>query len=126
MLIRIWNSWILIPLRWLQSSGVWPDNFTYPFLLKAFSGHSSLPIVRMIHAHIEKYGFYSDIFVPNSLLDNYCKCGLLGGFCARKLFRVMEEKDTVSWNSMIGGLVKAGELRGSSPTLSLSHTLSHL
>lgn len=64
----------------------------------------------MIHAQVEKLGFLADIVVPNSLIDSYCKCGLLGVGEARKLFTVMGERDIVSWNTMIGGLVKANEL----------------
>ncbi|PON96329.1 Pentatricopeptide repeat [Trema orientale] len=94
----------------LQSNGVFPDNFTYSFLLKACFGKTWLPVVQMIHAHIEKFGFCSDIFVPNSLIDCYCKCGALGVSAAKKVFAVMGVRDTVSWNSMIGGLVKVGEL----------------
>ncbi|XP_004306116.1 PREDICTED: pentatricopeptide repeat-containing protein At3g29230 [Fragaria vesca subsp. vesca] len=94
----------------MQAHGVYPDNFTFPFLLKACSGKGYLHVVLMIHAQIEKFGFCGDIFVPNSLIDTYSKCGLEGVGAARKLFRVMEEKDIVSWNSMIGGLARAGEL----------------
>ncbi|GMP30667.1 hypothetical protein CsSME_00005229 [Camellia sinensis var. sinensis] len=95
----------------MRNRGVWPDNFTYPFVLKACSGQDSLRLVQMIHTHVEKYGFGSDIFVPNSLIDSYSKCGSMGIQAARKLFMVMVERDLVSWNSMVGGLVKAGELR---------------
>ncbi|XP_077211477.1 pentatricopeptide repeat-containing protein At3g29230-like [Tasmannia lanceolata] len=93
----------------MQKNGISPDNFTYPFLLKACLGHNSLFQVRMIHTQILKFGFSSDIFVPNSLIDSYVKCG--GGVdAARKLFDEMPERDVVSWNSLISGLVKAGEL----------------
>ncbi|KAJ7974354.1 putative Pentatricopeptide repeat-containing protein [Quillaja saponaria] len=91
----------------MQKSGVYPDNFTYPFLLKGCAGRSRFPVIQMIHSHIVKIGFYSDIFVPNSLIDTYSRCGLLGVIAARKLFMAMIERDTVSWNSMIGGLVRA-------------------
>lgn len=94
----------------MQRNGGYPDNFTYPFLLKACSSESWFPMVQMIHTHIEKFGFFSDIFVPNSLIDSYSKCGFIGVNSARKFFMLMGERDTVSWNSMIGGLVKAGEL----------------
>ncbi|XP_062106574.1 pentatricopeptide repeat-containing protein At3g29230 [Humulus lupulus] len=94
----------------MQSNGVCPDNFTYSFLLKACYGKNWLPMVQMIHTHIEKFGFCSDIFVPNSLIDCYCKCGPLGVSEAKKVFAAMEVKDIVSWNSIIGGLVKVGEL----------------
>ncbi|KAI3452260.1 hypothetical protein Pfo_008925 [Paulownia fortunei] len=93
-------------MRW---SGILPDNYTYLFLLKACSG---LKFVGMIHAHVEKCNLYSDLFVPNSLIDAYSKCGLMGVRAAKMLFDVMEERDLVTYNSMISGLVKAGELKG--------------
>lgn len=94
----------------MQSRGLYPDNFTYPFLLKACSGQSSLKLVQMLHTHVEKFGLYSDVFVPNSLIDSYSKCGSHGVNAAKKLFSAMEGRDVVSWNSMIGGLVKVGDL----------------
>ncbi|KAJ1421436.1 Tetratricopeptide-like helical domain superfamily [Sesbania bispinosa] len=98
----------------MQRNGISPDNFTYPFLLKACNSYSSLHLVQMIHAHVEKFGFYGDIFVPNSLIDSYSRCGSAGLDGAVKLFLAMEERDVVTWNSMIGGLVKGGELDGAS------------
>lgn len=94
----------------MQSFGVFPDNFTYPFLLKACSGQNDFPLVKMIHTHIQKYGFCSDIYVPNALIDSYSRCGLVGVGAAKKVFSVMDDKDVVSWNTMIGGLVKANLL----------------
>ncbi|XP_030513745.1 pentatricopeptide repeat-containing protein At3g29230 [Rhodamnia argentea] len=94
----------------MQRNGVFADNFTYPCLLRACCGQTSLSLVQMIHAHIEKFGFWADIFVPNSLIDTYCKCGSLGVRAARKLFDSMAVRDTVSWNTIITGLVKAGQL----------------
>ncbi|KAK6155053.1 hypothetical protein DH2020_009301 [Rehmannia glutinosa] len=96
---------VFCEMRW---SGILPDNYTYLFLLKACSGLKS---VKMIHAHLEKYNFYSDLFVPNSLIDAYSKCGLMGVREAKMVFDVMVERDLVTYNSMISGLVKAGELK---------------
>lgn len=92
----------------MQSCGVRPNVFTYPFLLKVFSG---LEIVSMIHAHVEKFGFWEDLLVPNSLIEAYSKCGLVGVCEAKKVFSLMGQKDNVSCNCMLSGLVKAGELR---------------
>ncbi|KDP46560.1 hypothetical protein JCGZ_08532 [Jatropha curcas] len=96
----------------MQKNGIFADNFTYPFLLKACNGQAWLPMVQMIHSHVEKYGYFGDMFVPNSLIDSYSKCGLSGVNSALKLFMAMDEKDVVSWNSMIGGLVKTGDMSG--------------
>ncbi|KAM0936708.1 putative tetratricopeptide-like helical domain superfamily [Dioscorea sansibarensis] len=94
----------------MQEDGVFPDNFTFPFLLKACSGHSALSSVKMMHAQIVKLGFLSDIFVPNSLIDSYSKVGRCGLEFAKRVFDEMPERDVVSWNSLIAGLVRAGEL----------------
>ncbi|PIM98014.1 hypothetical protein CDL12_26949 [Handroanthus impetiginosus] len=91
-------------MRW---SGIDPDSYTYLFFLKASTG---LNFVKMIHAHVEKCNLYSDVFMPNSLIDAYSKCGLTGFIEAKMLFDVMEERDVVTYNSMISGLVKVGEL----------------
>ncbi|KAL4376821.1 hypothetical protein GQ457_02G014620 [Hibiscus cannabinus] len=83
------------------------DNFTYPFLLK---GCNCLKLVRMIHTHIEKNGFLGDSFLPNALIDSYSKFEELGINAAWKLFMVMEDRYVVSWNSMMAGLLKVGQL----------------
>ncbi|XP_073222335.1 pentatricopeptide repeat-containing protein At3g29230-like [Cicer arietinum] len=94
----------------MQVNGVFPDNFTYPFVLKGCNGRKWLSLVKMVHAHVEKLGFYGDIFVPNSLIDCYCRCGSVD--TAMRFFLGMEERDVVSWNSMVGGLVKCGDFDG--------------
>ncbi|KAL6518962.1 Pentatricopeptide repeat-containing protein [Orobanche hederae] len=92
----------------MRRSGIVPDSFTYHFLLKACSG---LKFVKMIHAQMEKWNLFSDLFVPNTLIDAYSKCGLMGVKAAKMVFDVMEEKDLVTYNSIISGLVKAGVLQ---------------
>ncbi|MQL97300.1 hypothetical protein Taro_029989 [Colocasia esculenta] len=97
----------------MQRGRVQPDNFTFPSLLRACcsSGQAALVQVEMIHTHIVKMGFLGDVFVPNALLDSYSKCCSIGGAeSAKKLFDAMPQRDVVSWNTMIAGLARAGQL----------------
>ncbi|GJT18161.1 pentatricopeptide repeat-containing protein [Tanacetum coccineum] len=95
----------------MQRCGVYADNFTYPFLLKGCCGFNDYVLVKMIHCHIVKLGFCLDVYVPNALIDSYSRCGVVGVGDAKRVFEGMGEgRDVVSWNTMIGGLVKANRL----------------
>ncbi|XP_010916602.1 pentatricopeptide repeat-containing protein At4g33990 [Elaeis guineensis] len=59
-----------------------------------------------IHVHVIKRGLNSDIFVSNALIDMYGKLGCLDE--ARQVFDRMEEKDLITWNSIIAGYEQAG------------------
>ncbi|KAF6154347.1 hypothetical protein GIB67_026803 [Kingdonia uniflora] len=63
---------------------------------------------KQIHCLVLKSGFGSNIFVQNSLLNLYVKCGCIE--VARSMFDECEILDSASWNVMIGGYVKVGRL----------------
>lgn len=79
--------------------GVEPDNFTYPALLKACAFLSASVEGMQIHGHILKHGLLGDVFVHNSLINMYGKCGLLRHSCA--VFEQMEQKTVASWSAVI-------------------------
>eukprot|EP01018_Ginkgo_biloba_P026381 Gb_16448 [translate_table: standard] len=86
--------------------GIQPDNFTFPFVLKACGRLSALPKGEEIHDHIIRSGFESDVFVGNSLVAMYAKCGSMD--CAREVFDKMLKTDVVSWNTIIVGYIQNG------------------
>jgi hypothetical protein len=62
----------------------------FPCLIKAFGGLYDVNKGKQIHGHLLKFGFLQDIFVKNSLLGMYWKCGAGGN--AVDMFERMEER----------------------------------
>ncbi|XP_058079626.1 pentatricopeptide repeat-containing protein At4g21065-like [Magnolia sinica] len=87
----------------LRKVGHAPDNFTYPFVLKACARSSMLGEGGIVHCVVLKAGFRSDSYVRNTLLHMYATCGAIE--FARRVFDEMPERDVVSWSAMIGGYI---------------------
>lgn len=88
---------------------VMPNSFTFTFLLRCFESFEALRDGMLIHAEIFKLGYGASIFVQNTLLDFYARCGGYFDF-ASQVFEEMPERDVVSWNSMIGACMARGEI----------------
>lgn len=84
----------------MRKTGIVPNNYAYPFALKACASHSSsLHLVKAIHGDAIRTGFDSDRFFEAALLDTYAKCGQIED--ARILFDKMTTRDLVCWTAMI-------------------------
>lgn len=76
-------------------------------LLSTFPEFSSLEAGRRkgreVHGYVIRTGLcYSKVAIGNGLINMYGKCGAIGDACS--VFRLMVDKDLVTWNSMISGL----------------------
>ncbi|THG00530.1 pentatricopeptide repeat-containing protein At1g19720-like [Camellia sinensis] len=80
---------------------VQPNPITITGALAACADLSLLRQGKEIHGYIMKNGFESNIFVSSTLVDMYAKCHDISS--ATKLFWNIEDRNTVSWNSLIGG-----------------------
>lgn len=87
--------------------GVGPNNYTYPFVLKACAGIGDLDLGKTIHGSVFKLGFSMDAHVLNSLIHMHCRCEN-GIDMAERLFDEMSKCDSVPWSAMIGGYVRWG------------------
>ncbi|XP_071733473.1 putative pentatricopeptide repeat-containing protein At3g23330 [Rutidosis leptorrhynchoides] len=83
----------------MSEYGVVPDNYTFPFVLKACSNLSAIDVGREVHEHVVRTGWEKDVFVGAGLIDMYAKCGNVGS--ARRVFDTIVERDVVMWNSML-------------------------
>ncbi|KAG6415737.1 hypothetical protein SASPL_123152 [Salvia splendens] len=93
----------------MRRTPIAPDFHTFPFVLQACGAlHNSLPLARALHAQVVKLGFLIDVFVRNSISSAYCRFGDVDG--AKGVFEGSLLRDAVSYNVMIDGLVKAGDI----------------
>jgi len=91
----------------MQQEGVEPDPITFVGVLNACAYLTAIEEGRLIHEWISQSGFESDVFVGNSLVDMYAKCGSMEE--ARAVFDKMPARNVVSWTAMILGHVKCGQ-----------------
>ncbi|KDP32370.1 hypothetical protein JCGZ_13295 [Jatropha curcas] len=119
-------------------SGVNPNSYTFPFVLKSCAKIALPHEGKQIHAHILKLGLENDAFVHTSLITMYAQnceleharlvfdkssmrdvvsfTALITGYAssgfmdeARELFDEIPVRDVVSWNAMISGYTQSGQ-----------------
>ncbi len=92
--------------RQMQQEGVQPDSVTFVGVLNACASLVALEEGRCAHKQIIQNGSDSDVFVGNSLVDMYAKCGSMED--AWRVFNKMPSHDVVSWNAILGGCAMHG------------------
>ncbi|KAL9229608.1 hypothetical protein vseg_005058 [Gypsophila vaccaria] len=93
----------------LKNGGIFPNSYTFPPLISCCSRFGSTLVGEMCHGQVIKYGFDGVLQIENSLIHMYACCGMVE--VALKVFEEMRERDLVSWNSMVDGFVRRGDLR---------------
>lgn len=93
----------------MRREGVGPVSFTFSALLKACSLAVDVNLGTQIHAQIISIGgFDSDLYVGNTMIDMYVKCGFLE--CGRRVFDEMPVRDVISWTALIVAYTKCGNM----------------
>ncbi|CAA0823778.1 Pentatricopeptide repeat-containing protein [Striga hermonthica] len=94
--------------RSMRLSGFGPTRFTLASVLSACGGLSNRNCGRECHVAAIKLGLSSNLYVGNSLLCMYMKCGSI--LDAIMVFEDLPEHNEVSFTAMMEGLVGAGRL----------------
>jgi pentatricopeptide repeat protein len=86
--------------------GVLPNQSSFTSALNSCSGLEALDIGKEVHTVAIKLGLETDVFVGNSIVVMYTKCGNINDGVA--VFKRIQEKNIVSWNSIIVGCAQHG------------------
>ncbi|KAK4752285.1 hypothetical protein SAY87_021083 [Trapa incisa] len=80
-------------------SGLEPDKFTFPVVLKACAQLRAREGGMQIHGNAFKFGLECDVYVHNSLISFYGKCKKIEPACL--IFNQIEDKSIASWSAII-------------------------
>ncbi len=83
-----------------------PNSVTFVGLLTACAGLGALEDGRRVHGQIIQRGCELEVFVANSLVDMYVKCGSMDD--ALKVFNMMPSRNVVTWTAILGACAMHG------------------
>lgn len=91
----------------MRRAGFAEDEVTLVSLLQTCRSHQQGARCRSIHGVATRRCFESNMVVVNTILDAYCKCGLVG--LASRLFDAMDNRNLISWSTMMMGFFDWGQ-----------------
>lgn len=90
----------------MWKKGVAPNESTFPCVFSAAANIAALGIGKSLHACAVKSLAGLDIYVGNSLVSFYVKCGCMKD--GLLVFNELPKRNTVSWNALICGYAQNG------------------
>ncbi|KAA8522409.1 hypothetical protein F0562_013230 [Nyssa sinensis] len=92
----------------MKFEGMELDKVTLKIVLPACGLLRAIQVGEQLHAHVIVLGFASDTMIVTAVMDMYAKCGIIDA--AEKLFDEILYKDAITWNAMISGYSRKGQL----------------
>lgn len=91
----------LAVFRKMQLANVKANSVTIASVSSICAMLAALNLGREVHGHVIRAGMDDNILVGNGLINMYTKCGSFKPGCM--VFEKLENRDSISWNSMIVG-----------------------
>ncbi|MCO5559295.1 hypothetical protein L7F22_012890 [Adiantum nelumboides] len=88
----------------MLQDAVTPNNYTFVSLFKACGNIQDLNHGKKLHALVTSKGLTLTLFVGNTLVSMYGKCGAVDQ--AESVFSAMSDRDVVSWNAMLSAYIE--------------------
>ncbi|KAL5699243.1 hypothetical protein ACHQM5_030175 [Ranunculus cassubicifolius] len=96
----------------MREQGIQPNNYTFTFLVKACA-NMPISVGTSVHAQSILFGIPdSDVHVNTSLVNMYACSNEENVETARKVFDRMKCRNAATWNSMIVGYTRKGDVLG--------------
>ncbi|KAL6319026.1 hypothetical protein AAG906_001499 [Vitis piasezkii] len=90
-----------------------PNEFTYSFLIGGCARSRLLREGEQVHGRVVANGYCTNVFVRTSLVNLYAIAGGYDGVRkARRVFDEIVDRNIVSWNSLLAGYVRCGDVDG--------------
>lgn len=96
---------LFIDMQWL---GIEPDFYTYTSVISACFEEACKNLGKSLHALVIKRGLERSLPISNAFIAMYIKMGNGSMDGAIRVFKSMQSKDRVSWNSMLTGYSQVG------------------
>ena len=90
----------------ISDTGIGINAFTFASLLSGAASIGAMGKGEQIHGRLLKEGFESNQCICNALISMYSRCGNIES--AFQVFYQMEDRNVISWTSMITGFAKHG------------------
>ncbi|RAL41157.1 unnamed protein product [Cuscuta campestris] len=95
----------------MEKSTALPDGYTYSYVVNGCGKGVLLSEGEQVHGKILRNGYVSDLFVQTNLVNFYSAMGTERGMVgADKVFGEMTERNVVSWNPLISGYFRCGNV----------------
>ncbi|KAL3818048.1 hypothetical protein ACJIZ3_003953 [Penstemon smallii] len=90
--------------RRMISEGIAPDEVSLASVLSGAANLQDLSEGRQVHCYLVKNGLEKGLYAGSSLIDMYCKCGLV--VAATEVFSCIPERSVVCVNALISGIAR--------------------
>ncbi|XLR30451.1 hypothetical protein HN51_050320 [Arachis hypogaea] len=101
----------LLSNLWSATIAWWPlGQSLISFLLSACARGGLVGEKEQVHCKVLVKGYYYNVFVETSWVNFYAVCGSVKKACY--VFDEMNQKNVVTWNTMLAGYVRCGDFDG--------------